>query len=88
MSKDRRVEFSLVDSIGTTWFVALTECEDGSAWAYASFPSSAVPMDFEFDGLEFDRTPSIAELIERLEGEEEARNDSAWESQMRNFYSC
>ena len=83
-----RVEFSVTDSIGTVWFVSLTECEDGSAWAYASFPCSAVPMDFEFDGLEFDKTPTLEELIDRLEREEEARNDSAWESQVTNFYSC
>lgn len=88
MSKDRLVEFSLVDSTGTTWFVALTECEDGSAWAYASFPSSAVPMDFEFDGLEFDKTPTLQELIDRLEQEEFDRNDSAWESYVHNFYAC
>lgn len=87
--KDRHtVQFTMVDSYDTTWSVTMIEFDDLSVSVDASFPDSAVPYTHEFEELEFDAAPTLAELRERLEWEAEKRNDAAWESYVSNHYSC
>jgi len=76
-----------VKSTGVTWRVIVTLWED-QMWTIFAESLDAEFTTYQYDPLwEGDHEPTEQEIIDLLDERIEADNDSAWESQVRRFYS-